>query len=423
MMHSESISRPHPTFLTLRHAPKPESEDIEANVASENFDQPPREPFNHGLQTPDRSLLPRSNRKEPTPPIAEPRRSSLIRQITVEGKPKLSTSRERKPRRPLPQAWDAYGIEPPSGGPQDTPESVSVAEDSTSSGPDNKWVFLCYGNRGQGIAYPVPLEAFDAETQWRQLRDAWYAKRGHERLRRLLHPLGFGVNKIERVTIHKQGLPLKPDGGWDIAYETFDLASKVRLLREENLAAKRDILQADGECPDYIDGCNYGPDGVLVLGCRERDDDDHDICCPEEDVDDHDMCCDTLAHFHKRVEIGELQMVPRYAQLLQNPKYAGVACGTLPWKLIYTQRHMAQQLQQCEDVGLSAVEWEALLVTEGWTFNPKSVVFPVLVTLVLVAVMASRLVYGDWGTAWTAASCLAAVIATGLTWIHMITSR
>lgn len=84
---------------------------------------------------------------------------------------------------------------------------------------------------------------------------------------------------------------------------------------------------------------------------------------------------------------------------------------------------MTQQLQCCEDVGLSAVEWEALLFTEGWTFRPKSMVFPVLVTLVLVAVMVSRLVYGDWGTAWTAASCLAAVIGTGLTWIHMITSR
>jgi hypothetical protein len=98
-------------------------------------------------------------------------------------------------------AWDAYGIKPPSEEQEEVSGCESAAENLTSLGADNRWVLLCYGNGGQGIAYPVPLEAFDRETQWRQLRDAWYAKRGHERLRRLLYPLGFGVTKIERVRV------------------------------------------------------------------------------------------------------------------------------------------------------------------------------------------------------------------------------
>ena len=76
-----------------------------------------------------------------------------------------------------------------------------AAEDNKSLDADNRWVLLCYGNGGQGIAFPVLLEAFDAETQWRQLRDAWYAKRGGRRLRQLLHPLGFGVKKIDRARV------------------------------------------------------------------------------------------------------------------------------------------------------------------------------------------------------------------------------
>jgi hypothetical protein len=74
-------------------------------------------------------------------------------------------------------------------------------------------------------------------------------------------------------------------------------------------------------------------------------------------------------------------------------------------------------------VGLSAVEWEALLFTEGWIFGSKSMVFPVIVTLLFVVVMASRLVYGDWGTAWTTAGSLAGCMAIGLMWIQMTTSR
>jgi hypothetical protein len=74
-------------------------------------------------------------------------------------------------------------------------------------------------------------------------------------------------------------------------------------------------------------------------------------------------------------------------------------------------------------VGLSGVEWEGLLFTEGWTFSSKSMVFSVLVTLFFVVVVGSRLVYGDWGTAWTMAGSLAGFIATGLVWIQITTSR
>ncbi|KAH6842329.1 hypothetical protein B0I37DRAFT_195816 [Chaetomium sp. MPI-CAGE-AT-0009] len=287
---------------------------------------------------------------------------------------------------------------------------VFAGTDNKSLDAENRWVLLCYGNGGQGIAYPVLLEAFDAETQWRQLRDAWYEKRGFRRLRKRLYPLGFGVKKIERVQIYIQGLPLKPDDGWDIAYRIVDVTAKVTLLQEENLATN--VLDITSQYRDDYSVCSYGPDGVLRVNE-----------CPSWEGDDS-VCCEAAAHFSRRVEIGELQMISRYAKLLRDPKSAvATSCALLPWKLFYRETDIAQQLRWCEDVGLSAVEWEALLFTEDWTFSSKSMVFPVLVTVFFVVVMASRLVYGDWGTAWTAAGSLAAVIAIGFMWIQMTICR
>jgi hypothetical protein len=123
-----------------------------------------------------------------------------------------------------------------------------------------------------------------------------------------------------------QGLPLKPDGGWDMAYENLDIASKMRLLQEENLATN--ILDISSEVPDNNWECSYGPDGVFVDRCLPWEDD----CC---------VCCEVVAHFRSRVEIGQLRMISRYAKLLQDPKSAvGNPCASLPWSLFYMEEYV-----------------------------------------------------------------------------------
>ncbi|KAK1762279.1 hypothetical protein QBC33DRAFT_552179 [Phialemonium atrogriseum] len=393
-MESKRIPLPRPIHLHSRRLPTLESEDVEANLASASSNQP--------SWTPDM----RRQWRETSPPSQS---------TGEESEPTRAISTKGGPRRPLPREafFQAFGMKTSSQEQEGNSGCVFAAEGNSGfvfAAEDNRWVLLCYGNGGQGTAFPVLLEAFDAETQWRQLRDAWYAKRGGKRLRQLLHALGFGVKKIERVRIYIQGLPLKPDDGLDIAYQILDVTSKVRLLQEENLATNILDITSSWD-PDGNSVCSYGPDGIFVDRCPHWD-------------DGRGVCCEALAHFCRCVEIGELQMISRYAKLLQDPKSAVTnSCVFLPWKLFYMERDIEQQLLRCEDAGLSAVEWEALLFTEGWTFNSKSMVFPVLATLFFLVVMASRFLYGDWGTAWTAAGSLAGFIATGLMWIQMASSR
>jgi hypothetical protein len=62
--------------------------------------------------------------------------------------------------------------------------------------------------------------------------------------------------------------------------------------------------------------------------------------CPHWD-DGRGVCCEVMAHFSRRVQIGELQMVARYAKLLQDPKSAVAnSCASLPWRLFYTEKYV-----------------------------------------------------------------------------------
>lgn len=98
----------------------------------------------------------------------------------------------------------------------------------------------------------------------------------------------------------------------------------MRLLRDENLATN--ILDIADRYREYNYVCGYDTDGVLVMRCPPWEDDPR-------------LCCEAHGHFERRVEIGELQIVSRYAKLFQDPKYAVASCATLPWKLVYTEKY------------------------------------------------------------------------------------
>jgi hypothetical protein len=68
--------------------------------------------------------------------------------------------------------------------------------------------------------------------------------------------------------------------------------------------------------------------------------------------------------------------------------------------------------------GLYSVEFDGLHIVEGWTLDATSVAIPTLATTLSVVVMASRLLYGDWTTAWTVAGSLSGFMAVGFMWIH-----
>jgi hypothetical protein len=123
-----------------------------------------------------------------------------------------------------------------------------------------------------------------------------------------------------------QGLPLKPGGGWDMAYENIDPASKISSLQEENRAINNLDITSEYHDNDFV--CSYGPDGILVVRCPAWE-------------DDRGVCCGARAHFGNRVKIGELRMISHYAKLLQDPKSAVAnPCASLPWALFYGEKYV-----------------------------------------------------------------------------------
>ena len=72
---------------------------------------------------------------------------------------------------------------------------------------------------------------------------------------------------------------------------------------------------------------------------------------------------------------------------------------------IYRKFEVVYKTARCYH-GLYSVEFNLLYIVEGWTLDATSVTIPALAMTLFVVVIASRLLYGDWATAWTVAGSL-----------------
>jgi len=86
-------------------------------------------------------------------------------------------------------------------------------------------------------------------------------------------------------------------------------------------------------------------------------------------------------------------------------------------KYLY-RRDLLEKYDSCNYLGLPWVDWEGLRIVEGWTLDTASVIAPALAAALFVVVMTSRLVFGDWATAWTVAGSVAGFIVIGLMWAY-----
>jgi hypothetical protein len=69
---------------------------------------------------------------------------------------------------------------------------------------------------------------------------------------------------------------------------------------------------------------------------------------------------------------------------------------------------------------LPSVEFQGLHIVEEWTSHKTSIATLALTIAPLIVVVVSRLLYGEWDTAWTAMGSLVTLMGVGLTWwFHM----
>jgi hypothetical protein len=61
---------------------------------------------------------------------------------------------------------------------------------------------------------------------------------------------------------------------------------------------------------------------------------------------------------------------------------------------------------------------QGLLIEEGWKADSKHILLPLTATLLVLMVVAAKLVYGDWGTAWTFGGFLVALVTLAWMWAN-----
>lgn len=56
------------------------------------------------------------------------------------------------------------------------------------------------------------------------------------------------------------------------------------------------------------------------------------------------------------------------------------------------------------------------MIDEGWRFDSQPVVLPAAATVLLLSVVAAKLIYGDWATAWNCGGFLVSLVTLLWMW-------
>ncbi|KAK0743848.1 hypothetical protein B0T18DRAFT_192070 [Schizothecium vesticola] len=303
----------------------------------------------------------------------------------------------------------------PAGNRESTADKTSTEKTATDS--NIRRVIVCYGGQGNvshGSAFVVLVEANDPESQWRQLRNQWFEKRGSEGLRRVLERLGYGVNKIRTGKVRIQRLPSDTNDGMFVDYRMVDSKSEAEMLAQFAEAQKHiaEPYRGDsyGPSPEY--SCFYDDEGNSMLECYN----DFDSRTPAVRLQSTKKKYESwdsgkqLAATPKTFENQSLQVPIPGMEYLTDLGTQKVGSTYRKLKAVYkTTRYHP---------GPYSVEFDGLHIVEGWTLDATSVAIPALAMTLTVVVIASRLLFGDWATAWTVAGSLSGFIAVGLMWIH-----
>lgn len=85
---------------------------------------------------------------------------------------------------------------------------------------------------------------------------------------------------------------------------------------------------------------------------------------------------------------------------------------------LYFDSDVLQKISEIHCPALSQLEFDGLLIQEGWEFDSQHIIVPLATTFLFALIMGSRFVYGDWSTAWTFGGFLVSFITLLWLWAY-----
>ncbi|KAI1776806.1 hypothetical protein F4818DRAFT_359959 [Hypoxylon cercidicola] len=268
-------------------------------------------------------------------------------------------------------------------------------------------ILVCWGKDTRCDIFPVRVspEADDTEN-WRAINEAWYQRRGSWRK---YIPM-FGVRAVEKVKISILSQLHDPRS----QKHEIRFRGRYRCLANEMKEAEEQLnsINTDG-CFCYVNG------GAVRHGfeCRARWE------CYLEDIqldfeDIRPPSCPANDFYEAKMELSRLELRSFFLSAFLDTNATTVNHLLSYEDLIISERDVLEEIGRNQNAVLCQLEFNGVLVREGWEFDSQHITVPFAVTFLFAVIIGSRFVYGDWSTAWTFGGFLVSFITLLWTWAH-----
>ncbi|KAK1995370.1 hypothetical protein LX36DRAFT_751159 [Colletotrichum falcatum] len=308
-------------------------------------------------------------------------------------KPFLSTIRKRK-------AFRAPPLRPSTNPAEERRGRVEAALGPLfDAGP---FVLVCTGDPESAVVVPVAVgENADAVDQWTAIRDA---SRAHvSRWRSWVAPA-----RLELVTIRIVGPDKSREKAFRGTFEPVDVAARLSLLREQASQCERYITEPV-ECAGSFElRCYHDTSKDFVM---------HGDFCGDPEIY-VDLSYEVRDQRERLEEISKLELVPTWPLFLADPS---LAWGNDPlienW--IYHSKSIMPSPHGKVIHSAAQIEFTGFRLSE-WPYRqdraPRPLVVGGMVTFCGIIIV-TRVVYGDWGVAYTAGAFFVALAELLSTWV------
>ncbi|KAI0841141.1 hypothetical protein F5Y06DRAFT_213949 [Hypoxylon sp. FL0890] len=272
-------------------------------------------------------------------------------------------------------------------------------------GSDSSTILVCWGENNCCEIFPVQIAlSADRPGTWKAIREAWYQRRGSWRK----HIPMFGVRGVDMVKISILGdrRGRKTQSEYSGVYGRLDDE-----LEKEEKDLEETIARGLPEVDSYMDdSCR--------LDCQTGNP-CHGVYCNGEEW--HCSTCPVENFYCAKRRRLRLTLRSAFLRAFLEPEFAGES-SLLDYELTMTQLDILRKLDELQDfyrpmrLELYDIEFFGLLVREGWEFDSQHVILPLTATLLLTLIVISRIIYGDWSTAWTFGGFLVSFITLIWMW-------
>ncbi|KAK2010470.1 hypothetical protein LZ32DRAFT_660451 [Colletotrichum eremochloae] len=264
------------------------------------------------------------------------------------------------------------------------------------------FVLLCTGDSGSAFVLPVAVgENADAVGQWTAIRNASLKHSSRWRS-------WAGLARLELVTVRIVGPHRSRAKAYRGVFEPVDVAARLSLLRK----GVKECELYTTEPPEW--------DWCTQTRCYHDTSSDrviHEENCSFWDFCSEDQSCDVEDQQKRLEEISKLELIPTWPMFIADPS---LAWGNDPlrddWiyhsKNIMPRGKVIHSMAQIEFTGFRLSEWPYGRQNRV----PGPFVIGGMVTF-CGTIFVMRVIYGDWGIAYTAGAFFVALAGVLSTWV------